>query len=219
MARQRFIWPQLWDDPDLGELDDSARLLYIGCFSLADDEGRILGDPVYLKSAIFKYRSISATKVLKLRNELERVCRHFVVYRVRQIEYIAFQNWSDFQKPKYPSPSRIPPPPERRPRSKNASKPAPLRENDSGNDSGSRSGSRSRNDSGSSRNDSPTGWVGLGSTKELNPRPLRGPTTPPHDETNGPGKEIEEEPDYDELERLIALERLQHKLAHERSRQ
>lgn len=157
MARQRFIWPAIWDDPDLGRLDAEARLLYIGCFSLADDEGRILGDPVYLKTQVFRYRATSPAQVRKMRDRIAAVCKSFCVYEDAQTAYIAFLNWGEFQKPKYPKPSKLPPPP----RARNQRKPASESQKSSGNDSGNRSGSDSRSDSGS---DSAMGWVGLGST-------------------------------------------------------
>lgn len=124
MARQRFIWPTIWDDPDLGRLSSDARLLYIGCFSLADDDGRIIGDPTYLRTQIFRYRALSDRQIIKLRDELADACGHFTVYSKDGHDYIAFTNWGEFQKPKYPKPSKLPPPPGRR----RASKPAQLSE-------------------------------------------------------------------------------------------
>ena len=154
MARQRFIWPQLWDDPDLGQLDDGARLLYIGCFSLADDDGRLIGEPVYLKTQVFRYRKTTVAQVAKMRAQIAAACSNFTVYQAGGIEYIAFENWSEYQKPKYPKPSKLPPPPKARKRRK----PASTSQKSSGNGSGTPSG-----------NDSPVGWVGLGSTKDLLP--------------------------------------------------
>ena len=135
MARQRFIHPSLWDDPDLGRLDAEARLLYIACFSLADDEGRIIGEPVHLRASVFQYQGTTDRKVLELRDRLARVCKSFRVYNVRGIDYIAFKNWSEYQKPKYPSPSKLPPPPWEKKRRK----PASLSETDSRNGSVSHS--------------------------------------------------------------------------------
>jgi hypothetical protein len=132
MARQRFIWPTIWDDPDLGKLDAEARLLYIGCFSLADDDGRIIGDPVYLKTQVFRYSSITTARVTAMRDQVAAACRSFCVYRVQGVDYIVFRNWSEFQKPKYPKPSKLPPPPRTR-KGRNA---APQSQKPSGNDSG-----------------------------------------------------------------------------------
>ncbi len=40
-----MIDPGIWTDPDLGALSRDHRLIYIGTFSLADDEGRLKADP------------------------------------------------------------------------------------------------------------------------------------------------------------------------------
>lgn len=144
MARQRFIWPSIWDDPDLASISTGAMLLYIACFSLADDEGRLDGNPVHLRSRAFPYRPIGVRTVRTWKSEVEEVCPNFHCYVVDGREYIAFLNWREFQKPKYPSPSKLPPPP-----------------GHSGSDSGNGSGTGSGNDSVSH---SPTGRDGLGST-------------------------------------------------------
>ena len=154
MARQRFIWPQMWDDPDLGNLDDGSRLLYIGCFSLADDDGRLVGDPVYLKTQVFRYRPTTVAQVGKMRDRVNAACSNFIVYEHAHLEYIAFRNWSEYQKPKYPKPSRLPAPPFARKRRK----PASTSHKNSGNDSPGIPGTIPQE---FPRN-SPMGWVGLG---------------------------------------------------------
>jgi hypothetical protein len=108
MARQRFIWPSLWSDPTLGRLDSDELLFYIGCFSLADDEGRILGDPAYLRAQIFPYREMSEDDIREIRANVSAACHAFSVYKVDGIDYICFTNWGDFQSPKYPKPSKLP---------------------------------------------------------------------------------------------------------------
>lgn len=131
MARQRFIWPAIWDDPELGRLDSDARLLYIACFSLADDDGRLIAEPAFLRSSVFAYRPMSDRRMIELRDSVAQACRSFRVYNVRGTDYIAFKNWSEFQKPKYPRPSKLPPPPW----DKKGRKPASLSETHSGNGS------------------------------------------------------------------------------------
>ena len=194
MARQRFIWPDIWDDPDLGRVSPLAFILYIGCFSNADDEGRLLGDPVWLTSTIFRYRQVSVREVENARDELGAACRHFVTYMVRERCYIAFTNWSEWQHPKYPRPSKLPPPPKPR----NWRKAAQLSDNSSGNDSGNRSGKGSEGGSEplgeASGNDSPAGRDGLGST------PL-----PPVRKRSRTRKRAEPTPSYPPAEEVINL--------------
>lgn len=157
MARQRFIWPSIWDDPAMGVLSDGARLLYIGCFSLADDDGRMIGDPIYLKTQVFRYRPTTPDEVREFRDQLTVSCSNFIVYEVENVEYIAFANWAEFQKPKYPKPSRLPRPP----RVPKRRKPASLTQKPSGNDSGSDSGNDSPEIPGIVPEAIPP-WVGLG---------------------------------------------------------
>ena len=148
MPRQRLIWPSIWDDPDLASISVGAHLLYIACFSLADDEGRLDGSPVFLASHAFAYRKITHQGVKRWRDECEKSCGNFLVYVVNRREYIAFTDWSEWQHPKYPSPSRIPPP-------------QLSLDLDSGNDSPN-----------GSRNDSPTRVVKSDSSNNP-PTPLR----------------------------------------------
>lgn len=112
MARQRFIHPEFWSDPSIGQLSPLERLLFLGCFSNADDEGRLLGNPAWLRSAVFPYDDISLDEVRTARDRVAAVCRSFVLYSIDGVEYIAFLRWGRYQKPKYPKPSNIPPPPE-----------------------------------------------------------------------------------------------------------
>lgn len=138
MARQRFIWPDLWSDPGFASLDPVAQVLYIGCFSNADDHGRLLGDVSYLRSTVWPRAGSRRLGVNKARESMISAMPKLVLYEVEGVEYLAFTNWSEWQKPKYPSASRIPPPPD---------------------GSGNRSRNGSRKHSG---NDSSTGWVGIG---------------------------------------------------------
>jgi hypothetical protein len=165
MARQRFIWPDLWDDPDLGRVSPLGMLLYIGCFSLADDDGRIIGDPTFLKAEVFRYRNLTPAQVKKLRDEIASVCNSFTVYTVKGVEYVAFLNWNEWQKPKYPRPSKLPAPPGQRRR-----KPATESQKSSRNGSPTPSRTVSVTPSGS---DSSVGWDGLGSTPQTPQRRRR----------------------------------------------
>jgi hypothetical protein len=196
MPRQRFIWPDLWDDKDLGGVSELAFILYVGCFSLADDEGRIIGDPVHLKSQICRWRDVSIEDVRAARNELERASDAFCVYEVTQIEYVALLNWADWQRPKYPSPSRLPAPPKTAQRKYS-------RQNSSRKPSPKTSPSGSGRDS---PNDSSTGRVGLSredlSTKQTALRDA----TPTADFQNGQEQPIRLTPsDAHDIQRLCAL--------------
>lgn len=55
MARMRSIKPEYWADEDIAALPRDARLLYIGLWNLADEHGRLRGDPRYVKGQLFPY--------------------------------------------------------------------------------------------------------------------------------------------------------------------
>lgn len=110
MARQRFIWPTIWKDPVFGRLSADEQVLFIGLFSIADDEGRLLADPAYLRSELFAYRTFSLKKMEALRDSVVAKCANVYAYEAGGIEYIALRKWGDYQHPKYAKASRIPDP-------------------------------------------------------------------------------------------------------------
>jgi len=68
-----MIDPSIWSDEKLGLLSPLHRLLFIGLFSNADDEGRLPGHPNYIKSLIFPYdNDITPQNVEAMLNDLNR---------------------------------------------------------------------------------------------------------------------------------------------------
>ncbi len=110
MARQRFIHPEIWTDEKFTRLSYVERLFFIGLFSNCDDEGRICASPAYLRSVIFPCDRISLKKVRQIRDAVVQNFSSILLYRVGENEYLAFQNFKKYQKPKYARPSKIPPP-------------------------------------------------------------------------------------------------------------
>ena len=55
MARRRMIVPEIWQSESFAQLSILAKLVFIGLFSNADDEGRGIANPVYIKSILFPY--------------------------------------------------------------------------------------------------------------------------------------------------------------------
>lgn len=110
MARQRFIWPELWKDKRFGELKHDEQVLFIALFSLADDEGRLSADPMLLRSEVFAYKDYTAKRVRTIRDHVAEKMPNVWLYEADGLEYIQLRKWSDYQRPKYPKPSKIPPP-------------------------------------------------------------------------------------------------------------
>ena len=63
MARIRTIKPEFWEDEKLAKLQVQARLLFIGTWNFADDNGVLLANPVLMKSHIFPYEDIGISTI------------------------------------------------------------------------------------------------------------------------------------------------------------
>ena len=120
MPRRRMIDPFFYTDPKVGKMSRDERSLILGCISQADDEGRIQGDPAFLKSQIFKYdKDLDDTAVQQLRDTcLEKMkswpATHpyrLILYSNSGDDYIFFPNWGATNRPSHPTKSQLPPPP------------------------------------------------------------------------------------------------------------
>ena len=63
MARIRTIKPEFWEDEKLAKLPIHARLLFIGTWNFADDNGALLANSVLMKSHIFPYEDIGISTI------------------------------------------------------------------------------------------------------------------------------------------------------------
>lgn len=108
MARKRMIDPNIWQSEDFGRLSLLAKIVFIGLFSLADDEGRGRANPVYLKSNLFPYeesmRSADITKTLVEISSNMSV----IFYSCDGSDYYSLYNWNDWQKIDKPTSSKLP---------------------------------------------------------------------------------------------------------------
>lgn len=108
MARKRMIDPSIWQSEDFGKLSNLAKIVFIGLFSLADDEGRGRANPMYLKSNLFPYnedmRSADIEKAL-----LEISSNMSVIfYSCDGSSYYSLLSWYTFQKMEKPTNSKLP---------------------------------------------------------------------------------------------------------------
>lgn len=106
--RIRSIKPELWTDQDLQLLSVEIRLLFIGLFSHADDEGRLEGHPSIIRSRIFPADSnVNNRKVDHWLHALEQ--HGFIsLYDHAGRPFIQVCNWAKHQKINRPTPSEIP---------------------------------------------------------------------------------------------------------------
>lgn len=109
MPRIRTIKPEFWADEKVSQLPRDARLLFIGLFNFADDEGRLRGNPLLIRSQIFPYDAdIDSESLLRMLAERSLVLR----YEVESESFIWIRNFSRHQKIDRPSASVFPPPPQ-----------------------------------------------------------------------------------------------------------
>ena len=92
-----MIYAKIWTSEQFGKLSDKAKLLFIGSITLADDDGRLRGNPAYLRGQVFPYEeNITVSEVLQLRNEVEK-SGLIGLYSVDDCEYIQHPKWTDYQ--------------------------------------------------------------------------------------------------------------------------
>lgn len=109
MARIRTIKPDFWGDADVSGLSMQARLLLIGLFSMADDDGRFLASANAINGFVFPNDDVSSAKVRRLLQET--VTSGVVhVYSVDGIQYGCLPNWHKHQKINRYTPSKLPAP-------------------------------------------------------------------------------------------------------------
>lgn len=119
MPRRRMIDPFFYNDPKVGKLSLAERALIIGCICQADDEGRLQGDPAFLKSEIFKYdKDLDNTTVQNLRDSCLKKMQSWpathpyriLLYSNSDEEYLFFPNWAATNRPSHATKSQLPAP-------------------------------------------------------------------------------------------------------------
>lgn len=108
MARKRMIDPNIWQSEDFSKLSTLGKLVFIGLFSQADDEGRGRCNPVYLKSTLFPYEEgIRSADIDKTLSEISSNMS-VIFYSCNGSSYYSLYNWNTWQKIDRPSQSKIP---------------------------------------------------------------------------------------------------------------
>lgn len=99
MARgqKRMIHTNIWQNETFASMSETSQLLYIGLITLADDDGKLKGNSLLLKSQVFPFHPSMTLDSFK--NHLKEVvkCKFIDVYRVKNEYFIAHPNWEKFQ--------------------------------------------------------------------------------------------------------------------------
>lgn len=98
----------IWESEDYGKLSNLGKIIFIGLFSLADDEGRGRANPMYLKSKLFPYNEgVRSTDIEKALSEISSNMS-IVFYNCDGNDYYSLLSWNIFQKIDKPTSSKIP---------------------------------------------------------------------------------------------------------------
>ena len=96
-TQRRMIYTKIWTSEQFSRLSDKAKLLYVGMITLADDDGRLIANPSYLRGQIFTYDDIPIDEVLKLRKIIEEEGL-IIVYSILGNDYIEHPKWLEYQR-------------------------------------------------------------------------------------------------------------------------
>lgn len=110
-----MIDPRIWNDEGFNKLSHSARLLWFGFISHADDYGRGYADVQYWKNNVFGYDKISLKMVEKWLAEIKKHMKNVLIYPQKSKKYYQLMKWKSYQNIRIDRirPSHIPPPPVR----------------------------------------------------------------------------------------------------------
>jgi hypothetical protein len=110
MPRIRSIKPELWQSPQVMNLSHSARLLFIGLITQADDHGKGSSDIRKLRAAVFPGDDV---KIEQLRAWLDEIRSHYlaVFYHAEGFgDLYLLPSWSEHQYVQKRQGSRYPDP-------------------------------------------------------------------------------------------------------------
>lgn len=94
MARIRTIKPEFFKNEQLADLPMTARLLFIGLWTLADKEGRLEDRPKRIKAELFPYDNLDCEKELSRLHTSGFVIR----YEVGELKVIQITNFTTHQR-------------------------------------------------------------------------------------------------------------------------
>lgn len=109
MPRIRTIKPSFFMSRSVKRLTDKQKLVWLGLFPNADDEGRLLDEPGILVGQLWAL-TITEPKLDLILTDLDAAQR-IIRYEVAGERYIQVTNWHEHQKISKPTPSVIPPVP------------------------------------------------------------------------------------------------------------
>jgi hypothetical protein len=108
---RRWLDPAFFTDEKMKKATVPERLLAAAIIANQDDDGRLRGDPAYLRSIAFLYDDYSLDEVKAMRDHLTKANPNIIFYENSGDEYIQLKRHKRYQKPRYYHPSKFPAPP------------------------------------------------------------------------------------------------------------
>lgn len=104
-----MIDPNIWQSEDFSKLSNLSKIIFIGLFSLADDEGYGKANPTLIKNSIFPFDEKLRTTDIK--QSLQEIATNMsIVFYTAEDgkDYYFLSNWSKWQSIQKPTESKIP---------------------------------------------------------------------------------------------------------------
>jgi len=105
-----MIHETFFQSEGVAEWSMRQRLLVIGMISIADDQGRLKGNPFWLRAQIFPYDTITADEIESDLFYIAECNDTILMYHDGERDYIQLVNWWDYQSLQWAKPSDFPPP-------------------------------------------------------------------------------------------------------------
>ena len=112
MARKRMIDPNFWRDEKIGELTHTERLLFIGLWTYADDEGIGIANSTLLNKDVFPYDKLKDAAISNSLNKLSEK-KLITLYKANGQNFYYINNFKKHQKINNPTSSKLPLPPQK----------------------------------------------------------------------------------------------------------
>jgi len=110
MTRRRMIHDNFFQSEGVADWSIRQRLLAIGLIALADDQGRLKGNPFWVKANVFPYDDIPTSDIDVDLAEIESRNDTIIRYEVDGRDYIQLTHWWEYQNLQWAKPSSCPAP-------------------------------------------------------------------------------------------------------------
>lgn len=94
---KRMIHSSIWESDQFVSLNARQRLTYIGLISIADDEGRLRGNPALLKSKIYPMDDGITSGTIESDLQAVEGAGLIIRYSVNGAVFIQHPNWEEYQ--------------------------------------------------------------------------------------------------------------------------